>query len=340
ANDHNDTVAVPEYGKEVKLLSDGALLSLSGEKKVSVYSLGAKKIKYEIRRVLTKDISNFIRQSRGDDFAEPRVDEYSISEAFSEEVTLPEGDARKPQFTAFDFAPYLKKNPDAKGLLFKDPPNGKGLFFLSVHAIDKDGVVVSTDKRFVLVSDLGLIVKTAHDGSHDVFVQSVKSGQPVSGAEIEVLGVNGLGVMKVTADGQGHAVIPNLAGFSNEKAPVGYVVRAGDDMAFMPYNRGDRQLDYSKFATDGIQTTSDGLKAFLFSDRGIYRPGEGVHVWVIVRQGDRAQNLAGVPLQLEITNPRGQIIDKPILKMNSVGFVEHEFTTKDTSPTGVYNVRL
>lgn len=346
--DHNDTVSVPEYGKEVKLLSEGALLSLSGEKKVSVYSLGAKKIKYEIRRVITKDISHFISQSRGNfqnpEFENSGFSENNLSEAFSEEITLPEGDARKPQFSAFDFTPYLTKNPDAKGVLFKDAPNGKGLFFLTIYALDKnkDGkdITVSTDKRFVLVSDLGLIVKTNRDGSHDAFVQSVKSGQAVSGADIEVLGINGLSVLKVETDGKGHASIPNLSGFANEKQPVAYVVKDGDDLAFMPYNRGDRALDYSKFDTDGIHASDEGLKAFLFSDRGIYRPGEGVHVGVIVKQGDWAQNLDGLPLRLEITNPRGQVIDKPLLKMNAVGFVEYSFTTKDTSPTGVYNVRL
>lgn len=346
--DHYDTVSVPEYAKEVKLLSDGALLSLSGEKKVSVYSLGAKKIKYEIRRVLTADISHFISQSRGNfenpEFENESFSENNFSEAFSEEITLPEGDARKPQFSAFDFTPYLKKNPNGKGVLFKDGPNGKGLFFLSIYAIDqdKDGkdITVSTDKRFVLVSDLGLIIKTNRDGSRDAFVQSVKTGEAVSGAAIEVLGINGLSVLKVETDDQGHAGIPNLSGFINEKQPVAYVVKEGDDLAFMPYSRDDRALDYSKFDTDGIHTSDEGLKAFLFSDRGIYRPGESVHVGVIVKQGDWAQNLEGLPLLLEITNPRGQVIDKPLLKMNAVGFVEYRFTTKDTSQTGVYNVRL
>ncbi|MES2984156.1 MAG: alpha-2-macroglobulin [Pseudomonadota bacterium] len=346
-HDHNDTLRVPEYEKEVQLLSDGALLSLNGERKVSVFSLGARKLKFDVKRVITSDIGHFISQTRGD-FEKPEFENYqfsenNVSESFSEEISLPQSGPRTPQFSAFDFTPYLKKNPDAKGL-FKGEPHGKGLFFLTINAIDrdKDGkeTVVSNDKRFVLVSDLGLIVKTNRDGSHDAFVQSVQTGKPVSGATIEVLGTNGLAVLKLETDSDGHANIPNLSGFINEKAPVAYVVRNDDDLAFMPYSRSDRSLNYSKFETDGIHTSEEGLKAFLFSERGIYRPGDAVHIGIVVKQGNWAQNLEGLPLRLEITNPRGQVIDKPLLKMNAVGFVEYHFSTKDISPTGVYNVRL
>lgn len=341
---HNDTLSVPEYNKEVKLLSDGSLLSLSGEKKVSVYSLGASKLKFDVQRVITSDIGHFISQTGGK-FENPQFENYNfseknLSEAFSEDVALSGNDPRKPQFTAFNFAPYLTKAAQEKSVFSKGAPNGKGLFFLTIQALDGKGDTIARDKRFVLVSDLGLIIKTNRDGSRDAFVQSVKSGEAVSGAKIEVLGINGLPVLKVETDGKGHVVIPNLAGFTNEKQPIAYVVRDNDDLAFMPYERADRSLDYSKFDIDGIHTSDEGLKAFLFSDRGIYRPGEEGHIGIIVKQGDWAQNLEGLPLQLEITNPRGQVIDKPLVKMNAVGFVDYKFTTQDTSPTGIYNIRL
>ncbi|MFN5589779.1 MAG: hypothetical protein ACK48P_08145, partial [Holosporales bacterium] len=100
-------------------------------------------------------------------------------------------------------------------------PNGKGLFFLTIKAIvtDKNGKeqVVSIDNRFVLVSDLGLIVKTNRDGTQEAFVQSVKTGEPVARATVEVLGTNGLSVLELETDRRGHAAIPNLVGFSNEK---------------------------------------------------------------------------------------------------------------------------
>lgn len=347
-SDHDNTLHVPAYEKEVKLLSDGALLALGGEKKVSVYSLGVNKIKFTLNRVINRDIGHLVSQTSGD-FADPNFlssnfDQNNLSEAFTQEIALPNDDARKPQFSAFDFAPYLNATADGKTGFFKDKPHGKGLFFLSIDAIGKDkkgnDTVVANDRRFVLLSDLGLVVKTNRDHSRAAFVQSVLTGLPVAGASLEVIGVNGLSVLKVKTDSQGHAEIPSLEGYSNEKRPVAFVVQLDDDLAFMPYERSDRVLDYSKFDTDGVAATEDGLKAYLFSDRGIYRPGEEAHIGIVVKQGDWAQDLTGLPLRLEVTNARGQVIDKPVVKMSATGIAEYSFSTKDTSPTGVYNVRL
>ncbi len=346
--DHNDTVMVPAYSKEVQILSDGALLSLSGDKKISVYSLGAQKLRFQVERVMNDDISHLVSQTHGR-FENPSFtnDEFraqNISERFSEEMDLPSADMRKPQFSAFDFTPYLTKNPNNKKLALKDEPKGRGLFFLTIEALNKDNngneAIVSTDHRFVLVSDLGLVVKTSGDGSHNVFVQSVKTGNPVSGARVEVLGLNGLPVITVDTDSEGHAVVPDLKGFINDKQPTAYAVHNGDDLAFMSYEGRDRKLDYSRFDTEGLETSEDGLRAYLFSDRGIYRPGEEGHIGVVVKQRNWAKNLADVPLQMEVTNSRGQVIDKPIIKLNATGFAEYRFATQETSPTGVYNIRV
>ena len=70
SQDHNDTVKVPAYSKEVQILSDGALLSLSGDKKISVYSLGAQKLRFQVERVMNDDISHLVSQTHGR-FANP-----------------------------------------------------------------------------------------------------------------------------------------------------------------------------------------------------------------------------------------------------------------------------
>ena len=348
STDHVDTVQAPAYGSEVKILSDGALLSVSGDKKISVYSLGAQKLRFQVERVMNDDISHLVSQTRGrfenPSFANRHFSPHNIAEHFSEDVDVSAADTRKPQFSAFDLTPYLTRHAGEATAAPNDEAKGRGLFFLTVEAIGKDDngaeTVVSTDNRFVLASDLGLVVKTAGDGAHDIFVQSVRTGEPVSGAKVEVLGLNGLAVAAVETGADGHASLPSLQGLNNDKQPVAYVVRSGADLAFMSYEERDRKLDYSRFDTGGLAGSEDALRAYLFSDRGIYRPGEDGHVGMVVKQGDWTKNLADVPLLLEVTNPRGQIIDKTVVKLNAVGFAEYRFSTQDTSPTGVYNLRL
>ena len=84
---------------------------------------------------------------------------------------------------------------------------------------------------------------------------------------------------------------PTLKGLNREKRPVMYLVRLGDDLSFLPIEDMDRRLDYSRFDIGGdVNAASAGeLSAYLFSDRGIYRPGDRFHVGLIVRTAELGQ---------------------------------------------------
>src|SRR5690606_18107079 len=149
------------------------------------------------------------------------------------------------------------------------------------------------DKRVVLVTDLGLLIKHQADSSQQVFVMSVATGKPVAGAKVELLGKNGLAILTGVTDAQGTVSLAKTSGFEREREPVVYLVsrnRDGvTDSSFIAYNRYSRQLDYSKFDTGGRyqdQQTGKQLSAYLFSDRGIYRPGEQVQLAAIIRNSD------------------------------------------------------
>ncbi len=334
--DYDTTFQIPEYGNEARLLSDGALLPLTGEKKVSVYALGVEKLEFEVGRVLTSNLNHLISQTSGS-FSKPSFDNWKFSEnnVIRREVesqALAAAPPNKPQFTVFDFSKYLKAEPDARGLFF--------LSILGKKMRDGKEVVMASDKRFILITDVGFYVKSARDGSSEVFAQSVQKGTPVGDATVEVLGLNGIPIFSSKTDASGRASVPDLKAMQRERAPVAYVIRSGEDLTFMPYQRSERELNYSRFETGGQSAVEDGLRAYMFSDRGIYRPGDQVNLGMIVKQGDWAKSLEGLPLHISVNNPRGQRIEKKILKLNSFGFLDYSFSTKDTSPTGVYQVSL
>ncbi len=132
-----------------------------------------------------------------------------------------------------------------------------------------------TSNRLILITDLGLIAKDNFDGSHDVFVASITGGKPLAGVSVSVLGKNGLPILTRTTDSQGRANFPKLYDFTNEREPTVYVARYQQDISFMPYNRNDRQLNFSRFDIGGVtiyDSAQAALTAYVFSDRGIYRP--------------------------------------------------------------------
>lgn len=109
------------------------------------------------------------------------------------------------------------------------------------------------DRRFILVTDLGLLTKNNADGSHDIFVMSIKTGKPVPDAVVEILGKNGIALQSSRTGLDGHCALPGVDKSPREKRPVAYVARNGDDVAFMPYARTDRVLNFSRFDVEGIE---------------------------------------------------------------------------------------
>lgn len=335
ANTFDRIIKIPPYPKEVKILHKGSILSMSGERKISVYTRDVPAIRFEVGRVLSHQLQHLVTQSGGD-FSKPQFNynfpSDSLVEIFNEVRDLPKLAPGKAQYQAFDLTKYL------------DTDNRRGLFLLKVEPYDikNKRATGQADMRLVLITDLGVLVKRAVDGSQDVFVQSVFSGKPISGTTVEILGKNGLTVLSQTTNEEGYVRFPDLKEFKREQTPTLYVVKKANDMAFLPMNRHDRLLDLSRFEVGGVSnsTQANALSAYLFSDRGIYRPGDEIHVGMIVKTADWAQKIEGIPLEAVITDARGLVVKKERLRLSSAGFEEIKYTTQETSATGTYNVNL
>lgn len=331
-------VNVRPFPKEVRILHSGSLLPLSGERKVPVLARDVDYLQYEIGRLLPGQVQHLVSQTSGE-FGKPYFNNYNFSfdnlvERSTEVSDLPKLAPGKAQYTALDLGKYLREGGESK----------RGLFMVKVNAYDPvtSRAVGNPDTRLIVLTDLGILVKKSVDGSQDVFVQSIHSGAPVADASVQVIGKNGLPVLTQETDADGHAHFPSLKDFTREQAPVLYLVKKGSDISFLPMERSDRMLDISRFDTGGVSNSvqADKLQAYLFSDRGIYQPGDDFKVGMIVRAADWSTQLAGIPLELVITDARGLTVKRERIKVPESGFMETAYQTEDTSPTGNWNVNL
>ncbi|MBK9607277.1 MAG: alpha-2-macroglobulin [Betaproteobacteria bacterium] len=330
-------VKVPPFPRELRIMAAGSLLALSGEKKLSVVARDVEGIRFEIGRLLPQQIQHLVSQAQGGSFSRPEFsfnfDESNITERFSQVIELPTQAPGKPQYQSLDLARYL----EADG-------GRRGVFLLRAESYDPAArrTTGALDKRLVVVTDLGILVKRSVDDSQDVFVQSIHTGDPVAGATVEVIGKNGQSVLAQATDAAGRAHFPDLRTFVREKQPTLYIVRKAGDVSFLPINRHDRQLDYSRFDIGGVANAADSgkLSAYLFSDRGIYRPGEEIRIGMIVKATDWTRKLAGIPLEAELLDARGLAIKRERLRLSPSGFEALRHTTQDTAPTGDYSVNL
>lgn len=348
-------LSVPEFPRELSILSKGALLSLSGEKTISLFARNVPAMRIEVGRLLPRQLQHLVSQTSGS-FETPQFnswafDSANITERFVKILPLAQVAPGKPQYEALDLGDYLDN----------DGADKRGIFLLRVQAwdpatdapLDHSGENWNdalhgtlNDARLIVVTDLGLVVKRAVDGSQDVFVQSIADGTPIAGATIDIIGRNGLPVLTQTTDADGHVRFAELRSFKNERQPVLYLAKRGSDSSFIPLSDGwdsrGRALDLSRFDIGGVQSNADraALSAYLFSDRGIYRPGEEIRAAALIRSQDWSRSIDGVPLRLEITDPRGALIRRETFMPGAGGFGEIRQPTRETSPTGTYTLSL
>ena len=342
ANSQSMIVKVPDYPQEIAFLHKGALLALGTEEKLSVLIRGLGAVKFDVARIRGNDVNHLITQTGGD-FSNPyftnsNFNQDNISEITAEIKSFDATDPGKEQYTALDLGKYIAA---------KSSGGPTGLFLLRAQGYDTEKKIPLSieTKRLILITNLGLIVKDNANESHDVFVQSITDGSPVANAQVSILGKNGVAVLTRQTDAIGHASFPSLKDFINEREPVVYLAANGNDVSFIPYARHDRQLNYSRFDIGGITSNihadnQAALTAFIFSDRGIYRPGDTVHVGLIVKQPYAMPAPAGIPLEASIVDPRGTTIKNIRLVLDETGYLTLDFPTNFTSSTGQYQIYL
>ncbi|KWN65285.1 MG2 domain-containing protein [Burkholderia ubonensis] len=359
---------VPDYPKLLRFMADGSLLSMSGSKRISVVSRNLPGMKVEIGRVVPDQLQHLVSFNHGT-YARPELS-YSFSEdhiveRFVQKRAFPAGEPGKAHYEGVDLGQYLKGGKRGVFLLHLskyDPAAEKKHADAAQgddaaadgngdpdHADSADSGGDGSDDdsslgdtRLIVVTDLGMLVKRALDGSQDVFVQSIRSGRPVAGATVSVLAVNGQALFTQTTAADGVVHFPAFKGLEREKRPQLYVVKKDGDLSFLPVSGQDRQLDFSRFDVGGERNaTGQGqLSAYLFSDRGLYRPGDPFHVGLIVRAANWARSPAGVPLQAEIVDPRGMTVERRPVTVDATGFTELGYTTAETAPTGAWTINL
>lgn len=341
-NTYQNILNVPTFPNEIRFLHAGSLMSLGGEKKISVIARGLPGIQFTLARVLPNNVNQLVTQTEGD-FSDPQFLNNSFNaENISVIKTLTQAfpetkNPSKPNYIALDLGQYLNVKTNTLG--------PKGLFLVKAEGYNPKTKFAfgESANRLILITDLGLLVKTNADNTHEVFVQSIEKGEPVQDVTISVLGKNGLPIATAKTDAQGKAPIPDLTDDMAEKTPTVYLAAKNNDVSFMPYQAANQVVPLNQEVTGGVTTPVDlaqPLTAYLFSDRGIYRPGDAAHVGIIVKEAFAKAAPAGIPLELTVTDPRGTVIDDEKLSLNADGFFTKDLKTTASMITGNYTVNL
>lgn len=319
---------VPRYPKELFLTQDGAILTLSGDKTLTFSARGLDSVKISIGKLVDESqlqhivVGTYSGGLKTNNFAGSRFGEDNFVSRKEQTISLPNSSPKEATYASINLGNYT----DSRMGLYFVKASGKG---------------VSEVNRIILVTDMGILMKGNKDGSSTVFVMSFADRRPVSNAKVDILGKNGLSVFSGYTDAGGKFDYPDLSELRNEKQPVAVVVKKGFDASFLPLNISERFVDYSRFPVGGVETEhgNKGLIGFIFTDRGIYRPGEEVNIGSIVKQADW-RSLAGVAIEISVGDPSGKIVMRKRFSLSEEGILDFIYKTETVNPTGSYSIDM
>ena len=335
-NDFKEVLQTPDCQKEIHFIHHGSLLAKNEAKHVTLGVRGISDVKFTVCRILPQQISHLMTQTSGD-FQNPQFHyegfgPEAISEIFSEFRQFHLADPCEIGYAAVDLSPYLNEEQ-----------NQVGLFFIKAEGWDRVTNLPTgiQNERLILITDMSLIVKDLADGTHELFVHSITEGKPVAQAEIVLLGKNSLPLITVHTDQEGHAQFPNVWDFKEERTPAVYLVRKESDVSFIPYARPDRELNFSRFDIGGSLTYKEGLlRAFVFSDRGTYRPGELIHIGAILKNRFAQTPTTGIPLEITLSDPQGTKLLSERMVLPETHVIELEYKLPTHALSGQYSIDI
>ena len=204
-------------------------------------------------------------------------------------------------------------------------------------AAPKDAVSNDYDQQasqWFIVSDLGLTAYSGHDGI-DVFIHSLASAEPRGSVEVRLIARNNevLGTKPTDKNGFVHFEA-GLARGEGGLAPSAIVAAEKNDYSFLSLKTA--AFDLSDRGVAGRQMPA-GLDAFVFTERGVYRSGETVHVTTLLR--DARGVAAAAPLTLVMERPDGVEYRRALAPDQGLGGHSWSVPIVSSASTGTWRVK-
>jgi uncharacterized protein YfaS (alpha-2-macroglobulin family) len=337
SNDYSYVLKVPRFTSTAKIIPNGNILRLEGDGQVSLMLRNIKKAKVEISQVLKNQVHHYLIQNRNS-MEKPEFDNYGFNEShFSRtvmrEIKVPNnGDLNKSFYSLLDLKRLLRNEFGGS--------KGRGFFIMKVKKGDE---YYPSDKRLIILSDYAMIAKRQSDSSYQVFVYNITSQTAATGVQVEVIGPNGLPLFKRTTNSSGMAEFPNLRPSHNDPKPIAFIAKKGNNISFMKVNDYNRRLYYYSSDTSGEGEYGDvqnKLKAFVYSDRKMYRPGEKAWFSSIIKDGKWSSNVKDQPIEFKISDPNGRTIFTQRSNSGVFGLNQLSYHFKSNDKTGSYTVSV
>ncbi len=215
-----------------------------------------------------------------------------------------------------------------------------GSYFVEIEdakELDRYEGPAASARRWIMLTNLALTAYRGEDGL-DVTLRSLQDGEVLPNTRVQLIAYNNevLGEAQTGDDGRVRFGAPLLNGAGNSAPRMVMGFGAKGDLAVLDLTRAP--VDLSEQNTAG-RTTPGPVDGYIYADRGIFRPGETVHLTAMMRTraANAIKNRAG---NLIIYRPNGLEADRMRFGGAEGGAVQWDFDLTKSASRGMWRAVL
>ena len=282
----------------VGFAGQGVILPREDADGVGIETVNVQRLSIEVWRVVDR---NLVRKSISapDPTAEGQYsDDYGSDSPDDEgrvvwkgEIAVTGGTSGERVTTVFPLGAVLKDmKPGGYVIKARDASGGRNI---KLKDGGEDSNPPAQARRWVMFTDMALAGYSG-DEALDVVVRSLKTAKVMPGLRVTLVAHNGEDLAQAQSDANGHVRFDHALLTGEGASQAKMVMAYGDkgDLAVLDLDRAP--VDLSKQGIGGRTPEGSGpttagrsstgvVDAFLYGDRGIYRPGETVHINALLR---------------------------------------------------------
>ena len=312
--DYMTRLKIPDLRPQLRFLGDGFFLARKGHLNLGLATINVKRVELDIEKVFANNliyVSRLDRWSRWSrNLGKPIHSEVlDVPPQLNEEVTTP-----------ISLEDYLS---DEHVGIFKVVARNADRQWNSAH-------------QWLVITDLGISAKRAGDNLY-VWVKSLATGAPVPTSRVQLISDNNQTLLSGTTNWAGFVEFTDVTEKTEDFIPFMITVAKRDDLAFIQLDK--HEIATADFDIAGPAYLQKGYEAFLYTSRGVYRPGETVQLAGIVR-GPKQVTPEPIPTRIKILSPDGRIMQELRQQTNKSGACEVKISIPDYALTGNYIAKM
>jgi alpha-2-macroglobulin len=327
-SDFKTNVVIPDRKPSISFSGTGYVLPREGSAGLPVTTVNLDKVKVRIVKINERNLVPSIDADK----LTMTFNDYDVNDLASGSGSL-----------VWQGEMTIKREPNravTTAIPLKDilKDKGPGVYLAVVGRADvKEGDDSEPATNWILVSNLGLTTYTGSDGMA-VAVRSLSDAKPLPGVTLRLYAHDNAELGNATTDADGIARFAGglLRGKGGDEPFAVMAYGADGDFNFLEVGRA--AFDLSDRGVAGRDQPGP-VDAYLYTDRGIYRPGESVHLMALVRDA-KADALNNAPLTLKLLRPDGIAVDTRQLDAGDLGGHYQRYALPRDARMGTWSVEL